>query len=156
MALPTGRDELPVPVVRPRPLRASLPGQAAELAVPHRSAHAQTVDARPPQTWPRAWPVAYAAVVRPAALIGFAAAALLLGALVVGYFVALPALASSPLLDGNLARAVSAPLGQRLADLAVVTSVVSSLSLRALSKPAISFVFGWPAANSLTITSCPS
>jgi hypothetical protein len=66
--------------------------------------------------------------VRPAALIGFAAAALLLGALVVGYFVALPALSSSPLLDGNLARAVSAPLAQRLADLVVVASVVLALA----------------------------
>jgi hypothetical protein len=66
--------------------------------------------------------------VRPAALIGFAAAALLLGALVVGYFVAIPALAASPLLDANLARAVSAPLGQRLADLVVGFSVVLALA----------------------------
>lgn len=65
---------------------------------------------------------------RPAALIGFAAAALLLGALVVGYLVAIPALFSSPLLDANLARALSAPLGQRLADLVVAASVVLALA----------------------------
>ncbi|MCY0990865.1 hypothetical protein OV203_27220 [Nannocystis sp. ILAH1] len=65
---------------------------------------------------------------RPAALIGFAAAALLLGGLVVGYFVAIPTLSASPLLDANLARALTAPLGQRLADLAVVFSVVLALA----------------------------
>lgn len=65
---------------------------------------------------------------RPAALIGFAAAALLLGALVVGYFVVIPALFGSPLLDANLARAVSAPLGMRLAELVVAASVVLALA----------------------------
>lgn len=65
---------------------------------------------------------------RPAALIGFAAAAVLLGAIVVGYFVAIPALSASPLIDANLARALSGPLGQRLADLVVVASVVLALA----------------------------
>jgi hypothetical protein len=66
--------------------------------------------------------------VRPAALIGVAAAALLLGALVVGYFVALPALAASPLLDANLAKAVSGPLAQRLADLVVAAAAVLAVT----------------------------
>lgn len=65
---------------------------------------------------------------RPAALIGFAAAALLLGALVVGYFVVLPQLAGSPLLDANLAKAVSGPLALRLADLLVAAAAVLALA----------------------------
>lgn len=65
---------------------------------------------------------------RPAALIGVAAAGVLLGALVVGYFVAIPALASSPLLDANLARAVAGPLAVRLADLLVAASAVLALA----------------------------
>lgn len=65
---------------------------------------------------------------RPAALIGAAAAALLLGAIVVGHFVALPAIAGSPLLDANLAKAVSGPLAGRLADLMFAASAVVALA----------------------------
>lgn len=67
-------------------------------------------------------------LVRPAALIGAAAAALLLGAIVVGHFVALPAIAASPLIDANLAKAVSGPLASRLADLIFAASAVLALA----------------------------
>lgn len=72
--------------------------------------------------------MAKAGFVRPAALIGAAAAALLLGAIVVGHFLALPAIAGSPLLDANLARAVSAPLAVQLADTVVVASAALALA----------------------------
>lgn len=65
---------------------------------------------------------------RPAALIGAAAAALLLGAIVVGHFVALPAIAASPLLDANLAKAVSGPLASRLADILFAASAALALA----------------------------
>lgn len=65
---------------------------------------------------------------RPAALIGAAAAALLLGSIVVGHFVALPAIAGSSLLDANLAKAVSAPIAVQLADLLVAASAALALA----------------------------
>lgn len=65
---------------------------------------------------------------KPAALLGTLAAALLIGAIAVGHFVALPALAASPLLDANLAKAVSGPLALRLADLIFAASAVLALT----------------------------
>lgn len=65
---------------------------------------------------------------RPAALFGFCAAALLVGAIVVGHFVLLPGLAASPLLDANLAKAVAGPLAQRLADLVFAASAGVALA----------------------------
>lgn len=72
--------------------------------------------------------MAKAAPVRPAALLGCSAAALLVGAIAVGHFVLLPALAASPLLDANLAKAVAGPLAQRLADLMFVGSAGLALA----------------------------
>lgn len=65
---------------------------------------------------------------KPAALIGTLAAALLFGAIAVGHFVVLPAFAASPLLDPNLAKAVSSPLALHLADLVAGASVVVALA----------------------------
>lgn len=65
---------------------------------------------------------------RPAALFGAAAAALLLGSVVVGYFVALPVIAGSPLLDANLAKAVSAPIAVQLADVLVAAAAGVALA----------------------------
>lgn len=65
---------------------------------------------------------------KPAALIGTLAAALLIGAIAVGQFIALPALAASPLLDANLAKAVAGPLALRFADVIFAASAVLALA----------------------------
>jgi hypothetical protein len=62
--------------------------------------------------------------VRPAACLGLLALATFFGALVIGYGVAVPGLAGSPLIDANLGKALAAPLGLRLADILIGAGVV--------------------------------
>lgn len=61
---------------------------------------------------------------RPAACLGLLALATFFGALVIGYGVAVPGLAGSPLIDANLGKALTAPLGMRLADILIGAGVV--------------------------------
>jgi hypothetical protein len=62
--------------------------------------------------------------VRPAACLGLLAFATCFGALAIGYGVALPGLAGSTLIDANLGKALTAPLGLRLAEILVGAGVV--------------------------------
>jgi len=66
----------------------------------------------------------YTRGVRIAACLGLLAFATFLGALVIGYGVALPGLASSSLIDANLGKALAGPLGLRLAEILVGAGVV--------------------------------
>lgn len=61
---------------------------------------------------------------RLSACLGLLAFAAFLGALVIGYGVALPGLANSPLIDANLGKALAAPLGLRMAEILVGAGVV--------------------------------
>lgn len=61
---------------------------------------------------------------RPAACLGLLAFATFFGALVIGHGVVLPALAGSSLIDGNLGKALTAPLALRLAEVLVGAGIV--------------------------------
>jgi predicted secreted protein len=62
--------------------------------------------------------------VKPAAVLGFLAVATALGALVVGRAVVLPEMAQPELVDANLAKALSAPLHTRLAEVVLAAHLV--------------------------------
>jgi hypothetical protein len=61
---------------------------------------------------------------RPAAVLGFFAVATALGALVVGRAVVMPEMAQPELIDANLAKALSAPLHSRLAEVVLAAHLV--------------------------------
>ena len=65
---------------------------------------------------------------RLAACLGLLAFATFLGALVIGYAVAVPGLAGSPLIDANLGRALATPLSLRLADISIGAGVVLAMT----------------------------
>jgi len=67
--------------------------------------------------------------VRIAACLGLLAFATFLVALVIGYGVALPGLASSSLIDANLGKALAGPLGLRLAEILVGAGVVMAMTV---------------------------
>ncbi len=61
---------------------------------------------------------------RLSACLGLLAFATFLGTLVIGYGVALPELGASPLIDANLGKALTAPLGLRMAEILVGAGIV--------------------------------
>ena len=65
---------------------------------------------------------------RPAACLGLLAFATFFGALVIGYAVAVPGLAGSPLIDANLGRALATPLALRLAEILIGAGVVLAMT----------------------------
>ncbi len=65
---------------------------------------------------------------RLAACLGLLAFATFFGALVIGHGLVLPALAGSPLIDGNLGNALTAPLALRLAEVLVGAGLVLVLT----------------------------
>lgn len=70
-----------------------------------------------------------AEAVRPAAFFGLLALATFLGALVIGYGVALPGIAASSLVDANLGKALTAPLALRLAEILAGAGLVLMFSV---------------------------
>jgi hypothetical protein len=62
--------------------------------------------------------------VRPAVFLGLLALAAVLGALAIGHGLLLPGITTAPLVDPNLARALTAPLSLRLGDVMVGASLV--------------------------------
>ena len=73
--------------------------------------------------------VRIADAVRPAAFFGLLALATFLGALVIGYGVALPGIAASSLVDANLGKALTAPLALRLAEILAGAGLVLMFSV---------------------------
>jgi len=80
--------------------------------------------------------------VRLTAFLGLLALATCVGVLVIGYGVALPGLAASPLVDANLGKALAAPLGLRLAEILAGAGLVLMFT-----------VPGWLASRVATMSS---
>ncbi|MEZ4448121.1 MAG: hypothetical protein R3B09_01495 [Nannocystaceae bacterium] len=76
-------------------------------------------------------------------LLGALALALVIGVLVVGHGVCLPLLDASGLLDPDLARAVSAPIAARLAEVLLAASIVVALGLPSARATASGRALAW-------------